>query len=267
VSSKSGPGLCEGCGQSSWLMPLHGPKGGPLRCFMCAGKFHAQRTQQRRWGRIAAKAENLFREAGGTAAELSKWKLAGFFNLSEFCPGYDADGSAGDFTSELLTDTLKLTHPDVHPPERRELATRVTQELVALKPFCFPAPKKPEPKPMEQRDASFKDTRLTSKEPLRITYPCADCASTVPYFYCDACKAEWEKRQHEKRERENAKQRKWYARRKWNPPVVRCAACGKTFKQKRRDAKHCSPACRQRAHRRRSDPPKPTGENQNLGCC
>ncbi len=62
----------------------------------------------------------------------------------------------GDITAELLADTIELTHPDKHPPEREEKAKRVTQELLALKPFVFPAPK-PEPlKPQKRRDTSLK---------------------------------------------------------------------------------------------------------------
>jgi hypothetical protein len=34
----------------------------------------------------------------------------------------------------------------MHPPERQELAERVAKELLALKPFVFPAPK---PKPRD----------------------------------------------------------------------------------------------------------------------
>jgi hypothetical protein len=31
-------GTCDGCGKKAqWLMPIHGDKGGPLRCFLCAG--------------------------------------------------------------------------------------------------------------------------------------------------------------------------------------------------------------------------------------
>jgi hypothetical protein len=52
------------------------------------------------------------------------------------------------------------------------------------------------------------------------SYPCPDCADTIPYFYCDACNAEWEKRTHEEEERTRAKQRAWYARqpKMWTPP-------------------------------------------------
>jgi hypothetical protein len=44
-------GTCNGCGEPSWLIPLHGDKGGPLRCFMCAGAWNAKYTRRRKWGR------------------------------------------------------------------------------------------------------------------------------------------------------------------------------------------------------------------------
>lgn len=34
---------------------------------------------------------------------------------------------------ELVRDAIRLCHPDVHPPERRELATVVTARLTALR--------------------------------------------------------------------------------------------------------------------------------------
>ena len=120
------------------------------------------------------------------------------------------DGADVDLTSELLADVLALAHPDHHPPERKELAHRVTQGLLALKPFVFSAPKpepeQPEPKP-ERRVR-----RASESKPSQPIYPCADCADTVPYFYCDACNAEYDKREREENERARAKQRAWYAR-------------------------------------------------------
>jgi hypothetical protein len=41
--------------------------------------------------------------------------------------------SAGQLSTELLRDVVALTHPDRHPPERAEQATRVTAELLALR--------------------------------------------------------------------------------------------------------------------------------------
>ncbi len=39
----------------------------------------------------------------------------------------------GPMSDEMLLDLLRLTHPDRHPPERKELATRVTQQVNALR--------------------------------------------------------------------------------------------------------------------------------------
>ena len=86
---------------------------------------------------------------------------------------------------------------------------------------------------------------------LRQSFPCAECASTEFHFYCDLCRAEWDKRIEEKLERnKTAKHRKWYARRKAFDRWLSCFTCGKATKGKRRDARYCSNACRQRAHRK-----------------
>jgi hypothetical protein len=160
-----------------------------------------------------------------------------------------ASGETIELTSELLADVIKLAHPDHHPPERQELANRITGQLFALKPFVFPA-QKPEPVKVPECNGS----KVSLSETSRPTYPCSDCADTFPLNYCDACKAEWEKRQHEKHERECAEQRKWYRvrkeRRERRRPPTTCAACGVQFKGKRKDARFCSDKCRQKAHRK-----------------
>jgi hypothetical protein len=160
-----------------------------------------------------------------------------------------------DLTSELLDDAVRLTHPDCHPPERQELAQRVTQGLLALKPFTFPAPSKPiapapEPAPRPRDTPATPTTQNQS-------YPCRTCKSTVPFFYCTPCRAEYEKREAEedakrkaKQPQINAAQRAWYAERKNRYATTKsCAACGKNFKPKRKDARFCSNACRQAMHR------------------
>jgi hypothetical protein len=213
-------GKCEGCGETSWLLPLYGERGGPLRCFMCAGEWNAKYTRRRKWGRIAIKAMKGFQHEGGRYDDLDKLKLhagvGGFGGLvSRISPGYEQEDNLGaelgDITSELLADVLQLVHPDKHPPERRELAKRVTQELLALKPFVFPAPK---PKPVSEVSPPAHQTVAHKSEKQPEAYPCELCADQTPYHYCDPCKAEWEKRQREEHERERAKHRKWYARRK-----------------------------------------------------
>ena len=89
---------------------------------------------------------------------------------------------------------------------------------------------------------------------------CSKCSehtyvNQIPYYYCTACRAEWDKRRQEKRERDNAKQRKWYSwrqhLRRLSTPLTACGVCGEKVEAKRKDAKYCSAACRQRAHRQR----------------
>ncbi len=46
--------------------------------------------------------------------------------------GYAA-GAASALPANVVQDAIRLTHPDRHPVERVELATRVTQELLALR--------------------------------------------------------------------------------------------------------------------------------------
>ena len=268
-----GPGVCGECGTSTWVVPLHGPRGGPPRCFLCAGKWNAKHTRRRKWGRIIIKAMKMYEKEGGNWRDFDKMKLAAGPAFLSFAPEFGADTigtEVGDITAELLADTLQLTHPDKHPPERRELAQRVAQELLALKPFVFPAPKSepaPAPRPApEPLDASVKGIRETLKELSR--YPCEDCANEVPSCYCDACRAEWEKRQAAKLDRERKKVREQYARRrarqKRGQKPVLCATCGAKVEASRRDAKFCSAACRQKHHRQHKGVTAPSSLDANL---
>ena len=252
---------CTICGKHSYVTPLHGDKGGPPCCLLCAGEWHAKHGRRIRLGRIVIRAMNAYQDGGGDWRDLDKLKLSAMgtdFGLDPL--GYLADTAAAtgeviELTSELLADAIQLVHPDQHPPERQELAHRVTQGLLALQPFVFPAPKpEPAPVPSSERHGSFEGCSETHKK--AVTYPCKNCADTVPYYYCDTCRAEWDSRQEKERERENAKRRKWYAERKATlararPPTI-CATCGEKFKGKRTDARFCSDACRQRAHRSKS---------------
>jgi hypothetical protein len=254
---------CEGCGQHSFLIPLHGGKGGPLRCPLCVGKWNAEHGRRRRTGRVVIRAIKAFLDAGGKYSDIDKLKVSA---IADAAPDFSIDplgymdgiaridGADVDLTSELLADVLKLTHPDHHPPERHELAHRVTQGLLALRPFVFPAlkPKSP-PDPTSRPQARTHEDKPKSSRP---SYPCPDCADTTPYFYCDACRAEYEKRKQEEFERRTAKQRADYKRRRERTlarrPPRRCEACGAQFKRTRTDARYCSDACRQRAHRKAS---------------
>ena len=261
-------GYCDGCKRRALLSPLHGPeKGGPLRCFVCAGAWHAEHGRRRKMGRVVIRAIKAFVDGGGSWSDVDKLKqtaqlgdLGQAYGVVVDPLGYMAEtATTADetilLTSEILADALRLTHPDAHPPERRELANRVTRQLLALQPFVFPAVK---PKPVTpdrlQRNASDKVTDRDLKKPSGSRYPCADCASTVPLFYCTACRAEFERRCQEERERKRPKQREWYARRKARRAMGKrpapCAACGNEVRGKRKDARFCSGACRQRAHRK-----------------
>ena len=247
---------CGMCDKPLPCVPLHGDKGGPLVCSFCAGKWQAKYSRRRKWGRIVVKALKAYFREGGGYGDVDKLKLAA---MDVKIAGLDTDTlgvEIGDITSELLADTLQLVHPDRHPPERHDMAKRVTQDLLALKPFTFPAPKPPAPPKPRRRDDSAKVSRDTGEDPLQITYPCEDCALTVPYYYCTSCSAEWEERQAKERERDNARQREQYARRAQRRRTLRrrtkCGGCGEDLNPElRKDAKYCSGVCRQRAHRLR----------------
>jgi hypothetical protein len=194
-------GYCAVCKKHNLLVPLHDDKGGPLVCLVCAGKWHAEHGRRRRAGRVVIRAINAYEAAGGKWRDIDKLKTSalyhsfgGFDGLDPL--GYMADainacGETADLTSELLDDVIRLTHPDCHPPERQELAKRVTQQLLALKPFVFPAPK-PKPKPIvppPPRNESLNTGAAGFKEALQkaaTSYPCKECKSTIPYYYCTA---------------------------------------------------------------------------------
>jgi predicted nucleic acid-binding Zn ribbon protein len=247
---------CTMCGKQDYCGPLHGDKGGPICCLKCLGKWHGEHGRRRKWGRIVVRAIAAYLDVGGKFDDLDKLKIAagglGFDPL-----GYGTenliDGDAPELTSELLTRAISLTHPDKHPSERRELAASVTGELIAFQPFVFPARKKEQPAP----DKSYKPPKRKTTETvpkLEHQYPCVDCADAVPADYCDACRAEYDKREQEDFERRTAKQRAQYAQRRQEvlavkPPAV-CAVCGKGFKSKRADSRYCSDRCRQKAHRK-----------------
>jgi hypothetical protein len=232
----------------------------------CAGAWHAEHGRKRKTGRVVIRAIKAFMDGGGSWDDVEKLKVSAMvsddlmFGLDIDPLGYMAETakSANETilpTSEMLADALRLVHPDAHPEEGRDLANRVTQQLLALQPFVFPAAK---PKPAASREAArnapVEVAALDLKEPSRPRYPCADCASTIPWNYCTACRAQWERRKEQEREQRRPQQRKWYAQRKarlarFKQPTP-CAACGMAYKGKRKDARFCSAACRQRAHRR-----------------
>jgi hypothetical protein len=56
-------------------MPLHGDKGGPLFCRLCAGARHAEHGRRHKAGRVVIKAMNAYLEAGGRWIDFDKLKI------------------------------------------------------------------------------------------------------------------------------------------------------------------------------------------------
>jgi hypothetical protein len=252
-------GYCAVCKKHDLVVPLHGDHGGPGVCLICSGKWHAEHGRRRRAGRIVIRALKAFEEAGGKPTDVEKLRITAL-GSDLFCIdplGYLA-GVANtadeviELTSELLDDAIGLSHPDCHPPERQDLALCTTQKLLALKPFVFPAPQPKKPIP---RDGSITPRAAGAEKTLRTLYPCAECASTIPYFYCTQCKTEWEKRREAERAKLREQRRKQYANRKRRRRAWRerlCEICGTKLEDSRRaDIRFCSSACRQKGHRAR----------------
>jgi hypothetical protein len=270
---KAGVDACTKCGQHTYVSPLHGDRGGPLFCFMCAGAWHAEHAPRRRARRVVIKAMKAYEAAGGSLfdKDFDEIKLAAG-GLFVFREADDVGDDFSDLTAELLDATIALTHPDRHPVERKAEATRITQELQALRPFVFPAPEpEPPPKPSTD-DGLFSKSHDELSKLSRLTYPCDDCRDTIPTFYCDPCKAQHEKKWQEEHEREekerqqkNERQRELYRQHNmFRTRRHRCASCDKRFESKRSDAKYCSAACRQRAYVKRDGKAsnnKPLGKN------
>jgi len=236
-------GECSICHKRDYLTPLHGDNGGLMCCLLCKGTWHAEHGRRRRTGRIVIRALKAYEEAGGNWSDFDKLKLSsmagGFFRdldpLGYLADTADTIDETIDLTSELLKDTLSLVHPDKHPPERRELAQRVTQRLLALKPFVFPAPPKPKPvEPATAKPHKRSEDETDAAPSFALTYPCRECADTIPYFYCDPCRTEYERRQQERAERERAKHRRWYAQRKARRSAERPTPVGRSAERKAR---------------------------------
>ena len=252
---------CTKCGSETYVEPLHGERGGPPYCPICAGAWHAEHGRKRRAARVLIKTMKGYEQAGGSlwGKDFDELKLAagGFDYLRR--TGAEADFS--DLTTELLAATLALTHPDKHPPELKAEANRVTQELLALRPFVFPAPE-PEPPPKPPSDVSSNNPRETLNETSQRAYPCIDCTDALPSHYCNACRErydrEWdeqEKIEDAKRKKANERQRQRYDRRRnaflETLEFSTCSTCGEEFEPKRLHARYCCHACRQRAYVKR----------------
>jgi hypothetical protein len=253
---------CAICKQRLYCTTLHGENGGPYCCLTCIGKWNAEHGRKRRLGRIAIRALHAFLEAGGRVSDLNKLTAAamsGSAHIAAFFPDFSDQlgymtGVAGlsdeqiDLTPQLIDDAIKLTHPDAHPPERRELATQTSQALLALKPYVFPAPA---PKAPRKHDSDVTANRSPRTKPSesRDMYPCAECRSTISYYYCDRCRTRWESNNEKEREQAAAKQRDYRERRRMRFAII-CANCKKVASGKRKDAIYCSDKCRQAAHRK-----------------
>lgn len=208
-----------GCKETLFLSPLHGDAGGPLMCVPCRLNWDKDDAARR------AREPDWKRKLYGDDRAYKRSEIA-------------------YLTAELLQDALVLVHPDHQPPERAELAKRVTVELLALKPFV-----PPKPKPTPVTDVRGPPPAANAK-PLRLDYPCARCYATVPLYYCDGCRKQYDEIRQHKRNRAALQQRRLRARRRAMRPPASCLACGAKFKGKRQDARFCSDACRQKSHRK-----------------
>lgn len=261
---------CSKCGRGGVLVvPLHGERGGPSWCLDCGMAWHAEHTRRRKAGRLVSKAISLYLREGGTGSAVSKLARyagldSGLSFIARELSGIEPDtigAELGDFSTELVDDILQLVHPDKHPEERRALAHRVTQAVLALRPFTFPAPvPKPEAPPETPVTDPVRESWRGLKDALeehrtKEPYPCEACLGHTPYFYCRACRAIWDERQAAKHAEENAKQRRRYQRRKelrsWEQAERVCAVCGAAMAAGRKDRRTCSATCRQRAQRAR----------------
>jgi hypothetical protein len=66
---------CDGCGRCALLTPLHGPeKGGPLRCVVCFGAWHAEHGRRRKMGRVVIRAIKACVDGGGSWDDVDKLK-------------------------------------------------------------------------------------------------------------------------------------------------------------------------------------------------
>jgi hypothetical protein len=156
-------------------------------------------------------------------------------------------------SKELLEEAVTLTHPDRHPPERQELASRVTADLLALRAFVKPKPSPPvveTPKRKLPVDGNAEPSRQPRNGLLASPCPRGCRRSLMVRDYCDDCRAWWEEKRRKERAEAAEYQREYRRRQRAARFPIECQVCGATFKG-RRDALYCSPACRQKAYRHR----------------
>jgi hypothetical protein len=213
---------CLRCGVTSattLVFRLHGEKGGPLVCPKCVERIERDYSTRKRAMDLAA---------------FDEWGMGP--------PGIAARARPGELTRELIDNALQLTHPDRHAPEQQALATMVTAALAALRPYVRSVPKS---EPVATDTRQYQPT--AAGKPL-ITFPCRDCFTLDPLYYCDECRQRWEAVQRQKLDAENAKRRERRARKRRHQRQT-CVVCREPFYGKRRDAKTCSSRCRVRLHR------------------
>lgn len=116
-----------------------------VRCQTCPNEFEAQGTWQKLCWDCWRKRENE-RAGRGDLSTLAKnaTKLLNEAYEAGRQRGYD-DGFAeatraarrpnghGGIDQALLRELIRLCHPDLHPPERFDLANRVTAQLVSMR--------------------------------------------------------------------------------------------------------------------------------------
>ena len=133
------PLSCQKCGNAGViLMRLHGDKGGPAMCVPWGTQWFARHGHRRRAARVVIRALKAYQAAGGSLNDndlrelkLTAWDIP--------IAGYDEGlAEARDLTLELLDETISLTHPDKHPPERREEAARAIDDE-APEPIAEPS--------------------------------------------------------------------------------------------------------------------------------
>lgn len=166
--------------------------------------------------------------------------------------------------TDWCKQALVLTHPDHHPPERHELAARVTATLIEYRRYA-PPPRNDSVDeaggPFGPRDA--RQRNVTHENPdfladvkaavglASVTWPCERCCGIEPKLYCDNCRAVWDEVCRVGRQRRNERRRERRARRRQEKPPNRCEHCGEPFVSTRSDARYCSTAHRVAAHRAR----------------
>jgi hypothetical protein len=117
-TAAGGVGACVKCGEQGYVMPLHGERGGPPFCFMCAGAWHAEHGRRRRAGRVVIKALRAYEATGGQlfGKDFDQLKLAAAG--LPFIAGFEADTAGADFadlTSELLAEFAKVYPKGLSP--------------------------------------------------------------------------------------------------------------------------------------------------------